>query len=96
MFASTTCAPSALSAEGSTPFTFALVPTGTNAGVSITPWGVVRTPARAAPCLAVIEKEMAPIQVTVLDEGPSLQGAFIVVPVRRAIQLRTRALSLAE
>src|SRR5581483_3251293 len=41
------CAPTASSSAGVSPFTVACVPTGMNTGVSTSPWGKVRTPARA-------------------------------------------------
>src|SRR5688500_3392794 len=42
-------APIRSSSSGATPFTVPWVPTGMNDGVATSPWGVVNTPARAAP-----------------------------------------------
>src|SRR3954451_17464069 len=45
-------APAASSSCGDTPLTAPRVPTGMNAGVSTTPWGVVSRPRRASPRVA--------------------------------------------
>jgi hypothetical protein len=50
---STIVAPSARSSSGSTAFTVPFVPTGMNAGVGTSPCTVRKTPARAAPSVAM-------------------------------------------
>src|SRR5919109_1229216 len=50
--------PSSRRRSGSSPLTLAFVPTGMNAGVGTSPCAVRRTPARAAPSVAVTAKLM--------------------------------------
>ena len=50
------CAPASSRSRRVTAFTAAGVPTGMKAGVSTTPWGVVRRPARARPSVFSREK----------------------------------------
>src|SRR5215470_8808585 len=50
--------PQARTSSGRMPFTVACVPTGMNAGVRTMPCGVVSSPQRAAPSVAMSRKEL--------------------------------------
>jgi len=57
------CVPVPRSWSGVTPLTDPAVPTGMNAGVCTAPWGVVNTPRRADPAVAVTSKRNTPLML---------------------------------
>src|ERR1700746_3960000 len=59
-------APVARTASGSRPLTVACVPTGMKAGVATVPWGVMISPRRAAPSVAIRRNWKAGIGTLVL------------------------------
>src|SRR5438874_13573738 len=74
--------PSAQSSSGSTVLTVALVPTGMNAGVGTSPWLVRRTPARAAPSVAVtLNRSLIDAHVPAVDDEVAavLEAGVLVV-----------------
>jgi hypothetical protein len=68
VFARIILEPTSCRSRGSTPFTVPRVPTGINAGVSMEPCGVWKTPARASPSLEMRSKEKPVIGEDELEE----------------------------
>src|SRR5829696_7497461 len=73
------------------PFTVPAVPTGINTGVSITPWRVVNTPARASPCWASMSKRNAGIVTLISLRLCAFAGELLVFfndPQRRRKEIK--------
>jgi hypothetical protein len=79
-FERTICARIARRSSGSSAFTVASVPTGMNAGDSTAPWGVMKTPARAAPALHSMRKLNGSWCVLVTASRQSSTAATPVTP----------------
>jgi hypothetical protein len=89
------CARMVRSSFGSIAFTVASVPTGMNAGDSTAPWGVVKTPARAAPAVVSTSKLNAAdgLANSVGADGQRETAALPVTPYASRTQVYRTAMS---